>query len=202
MTNVDSVREFLQSKGQQYISVNSLSDLARESKMSEGSFTAAFYKLRTLGEIDTDVDISENGRRSIKGITLKKMPSASTIIKNEGEKKKAALTPSIPKLETAMPLPHTIAYLKQKKIIADIKTKIAESGFFDNPDEMVNFPVNPLGEEAIALLDLLQRAQTALGGLVDQKNQLEIDLESQKKIADSYAARLRIKPEDYREEAK
>lgn len=199
-TNADKVRAFLLSKGTNYIPVGELSDLIAESKIGRTQFIPAFYQLKRMGEIETDVVISDGGRRSIKGITIKKMPSVSTIIHNDGKKKKMAKAPEAPKLVTAT-LPNIVAYLEKKTVLAEISEKLATAGFEDD-EVTINFEMDPMGEEALTLLDLVGRAQAAVNQLVVQNHDLAIDLETQTRISDSYAQKLKIRPEDYVEESK
>jgi len=184
LTALDSVRAYLQSHGGSYIEISDMTSFVRDSKIPDGRFKQAFYRLRTMGEIDTDVKVSDGGRRTIVGIKLVKMPSMSTIVKNDAETKKISHKSSVPTLKAKIELPFVVDYLKKKNVIAEITSKLADSGFI--PDDVITFSPDPMGEEAIALLDVLGQAQAALSQLVGERDQLKIDLEATQEINRRY----------------
>lgn len=194
-THLDSVRAYLQSHGGNYIEVDSMDSLIRDSKMGKGAFTQAFYRLRHLGEIDTDVDVSPGGRKTIKGIRLIKMSATSTIIRNDAEKQKRLHKPKMDEAvaQAESKLPNIIDYAKKKNVIKEITEKLAAEGFV-NEEVTINFEIDPLAEEAMLLLDVLGRARTALSQLTEERDQLSIDLAAEKEINRRYAEARKFSP--------
>lgn len=196
MTNLDQLRAFLVSKGEQHIETNGLEPLVAESKMPRGSFMPAFYTLRKKGELSTEIVTSEGGRNRVVAVNLHKMPTVSSIIRNEGEKKKMVQKSKPPELVTKSSLTNLTAYMQKKTVIQEIQEKLAASGFTDE-EVAIDFPIDPMGEEAIALLDLVGRAQTALNAIVEERDQLKIDLEAEKEINKRSSDSRKLRSEDY-----
>jgi hypothetical protein len=187
MTNADQVRTYLQSYGDKYIACDSLEDMIVASKIKRNQFVAGFYQLARSGEITQDVIKSPGGRKFVKGVTLNHMPSTETIIRKDAEKKKISAKAPI---QNKSNLVHVTEYLKKKSVIEEIKEKLAANGFI--PEEMLTFNEDPMGEEAVALLDLVGRAQTALSAITEERDQLAIDLEAEKEINKRYAEKLKF----------
>lgn len=196
LTNTDKVRDYLQTKsnGVNYISIGDLSDFIVPSGMDRGSFMSAFYNLRERGEVDTDIAKSEGGRKTVKGIKLLKMASVSTIIRNDAEKTKTTHKSKPLQVIPEKKLEHTSNYLNQKRVLAEIIAKLEEAGF--DPETTINFTPNPIGEETIYVLDLLERAQTAINDLTKERDTLSIELVAEREITKRYAGKLKLTPEE------
>lgn len=190
----DQVRSYLQERanGSNYIAIGSMDDFIAPSKISKERFLGAFYHLMQKGEIETEkVPNVKSGK--IKGITLKKMPSATTIVHNTAQKALANHKSKPMQIRPEKRLEHTSEYMSKKRVLSEVATKLQEAGF--DLEQTIHFTPDPIAEEAISLLDLVERAQTAINELTEERDQLKIKLSAEQEITKRYEQRLKLTPE-------
>lgn len=202
MTNLDTLRGWLQSFGQRTIPVTSLNELADKSPLKRNQFFPALYTLRSKGEIDTESVESEGGRKFVTAIILRKMPSVEAIIKNDAAIK-AKVDDGIngKKLPNIPPSPLIGNYLAKKNVLQKIVQQLADSGF-DDPENMVNFEPDPLAEEAVSLFNLVNSSIDALNKVLEERKELRTELKIERDINKSYKESKAFRAEDYKTEAK
>jgi len=194
VNNLDTVRDYLQSFGQREIPIDNLQVFASKSPLSTNKFFAAFYRLRAMGEFETQTVAGDGGKRITTAIVLHKMPSAETIIRKEAAK----LNDNGKQISKVEPSPLIADYIAKKSVLSKIVKQLADTGFND-PENMINFEPDPWGEEAVALFELVNRSIDAINELYMENKQLKRELKIQTDINARYKESKAFKAEDYTE---
>lgn len=176
LSKTDKVRVFLNSQGKSYIVVGNLTDLATNADMERNAFYQALYRLQQAGELEIESDFQpESNRKVVVGIRVKKLASlpsiATGVITNRDKGQKANTSPNIAKPPT---LPNISQYIHKKTVLDEIAQKLASEGFTDDAVQ-INFTPDPVAEEAMQLLDLLQRASETISSLAEENKKLSSD---------------------------
>lgn len=187
----------MQNQGKSEIQISDMGSFIAKSGIENNRFRNGMTSLRQRGEITIEYGTSPGGRKVISSIKLNKMASATTIIRREAEAKQSkvptnsGLSTVSTKHLTAIP-----AYMKKKQVLVDITAKLKDVGFTEE-EVRIDFTPDPLAEEALSLLDLVERAQTAISLLTTERDQLKIEVQSEKEINKRLSDKLGMKAEDY-----
>ena len=177
MTIVDTVRNYLTSKGSASID-GSMVSLAEDSKIPREKLYQALYRLHRAGELTMERIGEEYAIRLVKMAPKNKIENKVAEKARKKEKSFESIT-----LISPNRFPTLTEYIKKKNIVVEVKERLLSAGF-SNSDEMVSFELDPLAEEAITILDLVGQAQTAIQQLMRERDEYKFSWEAEKRNAE------------------
>lgn len=119
----------------------------------------ALYRLQNLGEISIIKEDENSPRSPIIGITLMKMAPINQV-QTRLDTRHAEIISEKAASKVKSQVPHVLEYIKEK--IAVENAIEALSGTNLNPEEVIKFTPDPLGEEALILLQELTDTKKVL----------------------------------------
>lgn len=163
-TAPDRVRMFLNSKHKREIAVGELVDLATEAGMQATEFREALKVLERKGDIKLEKTGMTRAQR-VTAIIVNKLSETPKIVERTVETTKVVSKPE--KLLPTNHIPLIAAYMKKKAIVEETTKKLTDEGI---EGVSITFAQDPIGEEGIALLDLVERAQTVINKLTEERD--------------------------------
>ena len=173
----DRVRNVLLSYGTQDISI-SIDDLVGKTTLSYSQVYQTLYRLQQMGEIEI---IKEDGvqRPKVTGIKLRRMENKESITERiqeqEAERKTSRDINKVSEL-----IPATKTYINKRIAVERAKEELIKAKV---DDSIINFEPEPLGEEAIYLLQELTEA-------LKENVLLTNDLAAEKRNAEYFKAQI------------
>jgi hypothetical protein len=196
-SRADRVRIYLNSRHEKYIAVKELQDLATLADMPYIEFRDGLKILEKKKEIEVESTGFTRAKR-VTGIIINKLAPVEKISEETAAKKQPAKTeplkvPPLDIKETVVPvvkpdkivskpeqlnagnLTHILQYRGIKYKIEKFKDEMATAGV---ADVEVNWQPNPLGDEALKLLDLVERAQEAINVLTRERDTYKVSADT------------------------
>jgi hypothetical protein len=159
----------------------SIDDLINKTGLNYSQIYQTLYRLQRLGELEIlrDED-AVTGRARVSGVRLTRMETPPQIEQRIEER---AVNHQVNKDLTAVSvaIPNVLEYMNQKLAIEKARAEILKANI--DPDDVINFETNPLGEEAIFLLSKVQEA-------LESNRTLTNDLEAEKRNSRYYKERV------------
>lgn len=175
----DQLRSTLLAYKQREISL-SIDDLINKTGLNYSQIYQTLYRLQRLGELEIlrDGD-AVSGRARVSGIRLTRMEPPSEIEQRIEER---AVERQVEKDFTAVSvaIPNVLEYMNQKLAIEKARAEILKANI--DPDDVITFEPNLLGEEAIYLLSKVQE-------MLETNRTLVNDLEAEKRNVRFYKER-------------
>jgi hypothetical protein len=177
----DKLRTALLSYGEREVNL-SIDDLIGKTGLSYSQIYQALYRLQRLGELEILREQEPNGKARVAGVRLARMETPDTITQRTVERSIARQTTK-DFTNVSLNVPNIIEYMNQKLAIERARAEIVKANI--NPDDVISFAPNPLGEEGLFLLSKLQE-------VVEQARMLSNDLEAEKRNAQYYKEKIAV----------
>lgn len=175
----DRVREILLSPGEREVNIT-VDQLIGKTGLNYSQVYQTLYRLERLGEIELIREDESAQRSPVVGVKLLRMAPISGIsARNEDRLVETKISQDARKM--SMTVPHVLEYINQRLAIEKARAAVMEANM--NPEEVMSFTPNPLGEEAIQLLQALTERNR-------ENLLLKNDLEAERQNAETYKTRL------------
>lgn len=180
----DKIRQVLLSYGEQTVPIT-IDDLIGKTRLGSSQIYQTLYRLSQKGELELLKD-EDSPRPKIVGVKLLRMePIEKVSERNEEREEQKKTVQELNKM--SLEVPNTIDYIEKKIAVEKAREELSRANI--DPNTVLNFEVDPLGEEAIILFDKLQNT-------IKKNNELYNDLEAQKRNAEEYKRRLQTRTFD------
>jgi hypothetical protein len=176
----DQLRSTLLAYKQREINLT-IDDLINKTGLNYSQVYQTLYRLQRMGELEIlrDEDAA-TGRARVAGVRLTRMEPPSEVEQRIEER---ATERQVEKDLSAVSvaIPNVLEYMNQKLAIEKARAEILKANI--DPNDVINFEPNMLGEEAIYLLSKVQEVLETNRNLVN-------DLEAEKRNARYYKERI------------
>lgn len=191
----EKVRLYLIGKGKDYVDVENINVIAQDAKMEPHTFRTALHSLQKLRnpsfdeKFETEYRVSPGGRRFIKGIKIIRKNGAvasqkitpqehdftdtnlDALLAEPPKKPEVYIEDGKAVLTTNAEMPLITTYLKRKMAVEEVKSFALSKGLGED-DIAIEFTPSAMGEEAILLLDLVDKASKVLNQVIQERDKL------------------------------
>lgn len=174
----DKIKSILLGYGQKEISVT-LDDLIGKTGFNSSQIYQTLYRLQSIGEIKLLKEDDSNPRSKVVGVELLRMEPIEQISERNQQREVAKKTQDA--LKMAVIAPNLLGYVNKRLAVERARESLKSANL--DPDTVLKFEPDPLGEEAILLYDRLEK-------LTRENLLLQSDVEAEKRNAEHYKQQL------------
>lgn len=149
----------------------SIDDLIGKTGLTYSQIYQTLYRLQKMGELDILREQDENGRYKVSGVKLNKSEPSEVITERIQDREITKQT-SRDLNKVAISVPHTLEYINRKLAVERAREEVVKAHI--DPDDVITFTPDPMGEEAVFLFSKLQEA-------IEINRSLNFDLEAEKR---------------------